>query len=188
MQNDEPDPRRVDRPPAERTRSSSCHRPRDLRARPRLAHGAGAVVDLPERDLAGLARPDLHHPLARRGPELRVRLRLRRIAGEPVRHLGVAAEDGDRLRLGQARGALRGGERRLHEPAFGVVDGSTSGSCRPPRALRGRARLAQAERPELVSHEVQRGDEDDRERLREAPSRARAGRGRAGSAGSRPAR
>ena len=89
--------------PAERADPAPGHAPGDLRAGPGLDHAAVGIGDLPERDLAGAPRPDLHLPQARGLVERRIGLRIRRVAVEPVRHL--------RIRRGsaRARGARRGG-------------------------------------------------------------------------------
>ena len=137
-----------------------------------LADLARPVVDLAEHDLARLARPRLDHPLVGRRPVLHLRLRIRRVAVEPVRDLVLAEEDPHRLLLGQPRGPRPGrtGSRRDGRPRR-----RRARSARPPpparRARAPRARPpgpgAASEGPELVPHEVPRGDEHDRDRLRE---------------------
>ena len=87
----EPDPGAVDLRAAERARVAARHLPRDLRAGPGLGDRAGRVVDLAGRDLAGLARPDVHRPDALR--ERRVGDRVRRIALQPVGDLRVGEEE-----------------------------------------------------------------------------------------------
>ena len=118
--------------------AAARHRPRDLRPGPRLRHRAGAVVDLAEHDLARLARPGLHDPLVRRRPVLGVRLRLRRVAVEPVGDLRRSAKRIAVACSSVSRAAPGGrGERRLDEPAVLVVDGLG-------RAAVGRRRRASA--------------------------------------------
>ena len=142
---------------------------------PGLDHAAVGIGDLPERDLAGTPRPDLHLPQARGLVERRVRLRFRRVALEPVRHL--------RIRRGSARahgcsveaGTRRGGrERLLHRRwSAGFLGGAAAGASSSASAYDARRAPHRPEGPELVADEVERGHEDDRDRLRRrsCPSR-----------------
>ena len=121
-----PDPRVVDRRAAEGARRAARHPPRDLRARPRLAHVAARVEHRPLSDLAGrdvlAAPPDLDLPL----PGLRVVRRLvaqarLRVAREPGGDLRKIFEDPERLLLRERRARPARHERRLDEVPFPVV-------------------------------------------------------------------
>ena len=114
----QPDGRRVDLLAAEGSLSPPRHLPGHLRPGPRLGDGAGDVVDRSECDLPGVAGPDLHRPFARVAVEVGVGDRLRRVPLEPVRDLGVLAQDRHRPLLRQpllGRRGERGG--RHHEGA-----------------------------------------------------------------------
>src|SRR4029079_10315718 len=74
-----------------RSLAAAGHLPRHLRARPRLQHPAGHVVDLAGRDLAGVARPDHHRPRA--ALEGGAGAGLGRVALEPRRDLRVRDEE-----------------------------------------------------------------------------------------------
>ena len=103
-----PGPPRVQDLPAERADPAPGHAPGHLRAGPGLDHAAVGIGDLPERDLAGTPRPDLHLPQARGLVERRIRLRIRRVAVEPVRHLRIGEEALEHTALVEA-GTRRGG-------------------------------------------------------------------------------
>ena len=110
--------------------AAACHRPGDLRPGPRLRHLAGAVVDLAEHDLARLARPGLHDPLVRSRAVLGVRLRLRRVAVEPVGDL--------RGGRGSRSPAPRSGARRPRPETKGVSTRRPSASKTGSARRRGR--------------------------------------------------
>ena len=166
-------------PPNEPTRPAR-HAPRHLRAGPRLDHAAVGIVDLPERDLAGTPRPDLHLPPPRRLVERRIRLRIRRVAVEPVRHLRDrrGTRSSTTLLVSRPAGDRSTGGERLRRPSWRrpvrrlVAVGA---ACRrrrrraraAARAPRRTPSASPAERPELVADEVERRHEDDRDRLRE---------------------
>ena len=134
----EPEPVRigVDLPAAERAGSSACHSPSDLRARVRGQHGAGHVVDRSCRDLAGLAREDVHGPdavlvaRADRGS--------RRVALEPAGDLRVPQED--LLRGGPGEARRSAGCGRLCQRRLG--DAEADGRGRRRDCLRGRGESA----------------------------------------------
>ena len=151
----DPDVPGLERPAAECAAAAARHLPRDLRPGPGLGDAPGQVLDRHERDLPRLARPRLHDPGLRFGPEVGGRRRVGRVALEPARDLRVGECELRRLLLGQARD-------------LGAVRREGSRDEREGRDERGRrqASVAAPERPELVADEVHRRDEDDRDRLR----------------------
>ena len=166
-QNDEPDPGAVDlrrRRTRPGSRAPSSRRP----AGPVQASvtDAGRVVDLAGRDLARLARPDVHRPGALRVG--RVGDRVRRVARQPVgdlrRRRGRSGSPAPSVERGAGCG--RQGSRGVGIVAVVVVVPRAPPGRARARA-RGRRRVSLAERPELVAEEVERRDEDDRDRLRE---------------------
>ena len=187
-----PHPPRVEDLAPERTDTAASHPPGDLRARPGLGHAPVSVLDLPERDLARLARPDLDRPAARCVVEHGVGRRMGRVALEPTRDLGVREESRDDFLLTLSRAVLRS-ERLLAGGFVSVVAvvGSAASATGETRAARARARApasphasSPAERPELVPDEVERRDDHDCNGLcRELPHACsrRARRGRRGS-------
>ena len=123
----DPRPPRVQHLAAERPDAPPRHAPGDLRARPGLGHAAVAVLDLAERDLPGLARPDLHRPAPGRDVERRLGRRVRRIPVEPGGDLRVLQKARHDCLLGQPRLAADRGEGLLDRPAPAV---GTEGSGR----------------------------------------------------------
>ncbi len=192
----EPEPDAVDRLAAERARASARHRPGDLRARPGLRHLSRAVVDLAEHDLARLARPRLHDPFVLRRPVLGARSAASADTGRASRRpcrrgTGSRSPAASVSRASPSAGtngvstsrpswSNTGSLGAVAAPA-GAASASAASATVGPRAL--------PEGPELVPHEVPRGHEHDRDRLREHLADVeRSRRADAGSRGSPRAR
>ncbi len=109
----QPEPGAVDRRTAERALVAARHLPGDLRPGPGRSDRAARIVDRAGRDLARLARPDVHRPNTLR--ESRVGDRSRRVALQPARNFAVAEEELDRLLLRRARRRLGGGDLRCRD-------------------------------------------------------------------------